>query len=96
MLCWDPKKRRGGRPLRYISTSERPSETELLTRHTSSTGTRPAVSFTKSAEKEKIRDDRNEHVKPLSQISLQGQNSQAGDLNLQDCNLPLAYSADVC
>jgi hypothetical protein len=53
--------------------NDRPKEMELLTRHTSRTGTLPAVSFTNKPENEKMRDARNEHVSPESQITLQQQ-----------------------
>jgi hypothetical protein len=56
---------------------DRPREMELLTRHTSSTGILPAVSFTKRPEKEKMRDARKEHVSPESQITLQQRHSCA-------------------
>lgn len=58
-------------PHKCMRIKDRPKEMELLTRHTSRTGTLPAVSFTNKPENEKMRDARNEHVSPESQITLQ-------------------------
>lgn len=58
-------------PQMRMRMRDRPREMELLTRHTSRTGILPAVSFTKRPRKEKMRDARNEHVSPESQITLQ-------------------------
>jgi len=49
---------------------ESPTDIELLIRHTSRTGTLPAVSLTNRAENEKMRLAKNEQVRPESQMSL--------------------------